>query len=50
MLAKPEWNSERYEAPRKSQPDFHSRSVDRYLRIMTFAAATTLLVAGLLAM
>jgi hypothetical protein len=50
MLAKPEWNPERYEAPKKSQADFHLRSVDRYLMIATFAAGTSLLVVGLLAM
>lgn len=51
MLAKPEWNPERYEAPKKkSQADFHMRHVDRYLMIATFAAGTSLLVAGLLAM
>jgi hypothetical protein len=50
MLAKPEWNPERYEAPKKSQADFHMRHVDRYLMIATFAAGTSLLVVGLLAM
>ena len=43
MLARPEWNPERYEAPKKSQPGFHLRSMDRYLKIVTFATGTMLL-------
>lgn len=50
MLARPEWNPDRFEAPRKPQADFHLRSVDRYLKLATFAAGTTLVVAGLYAM
>ena len=50
MLAKPEWNPERYEAPRKPGAEFHTRSADRYLKMAKIAAGTSFLLASYYAM
>lgn len=47
MLARPEWNEERFEAPRKQSDHFFNRKSDRYLMLLTMAAGTMLVLAGL---
>ncbi|MEQ1695550.1 MAG: hypothetical protein ABL901_06880 [Hyphomicrobiaceae bacterium] len=46
MLAKPEWNPDRFEDPKKSAVAVHNRSVDLFLMVVTLIAGTSLVLAG----
>lgn len=48
MLAKPEWNPDRYDGPKRSAVDYHNMT-NRLLMAMTLAGGTTLVLVGLTA-
>lgn len=49
MLAKPDWNPDRFEDPKKSAVAVHNRAADVFLMVVTLIAGLTLVVAGITA-
>jgi len=47
MLARPEWNEDRFEGPRKHDAQFFLDSSERYLRLLTLLAGFALTGVGI---